>query len=235
MPNNKQQHEHIQTISSIGQKIHFLNVELSHDHGILHTKVYHDPATDEYELPNKFDYGKNNSSKLLQAALNYAVRCCSTEADFHDEGRHIRDCHLLRGFSKQFIRQNMIEFYEQFDVGKMCNEVFTVPYDDLRQRVLEHHQQQLTMKKQRQLERQHMLRIPYPSHWNIQLVNEIKNNLQEFIKSCFGDTETSFNANQIEMVPHPDVPVSMNDYLVDKKPPCRLLTLSENEKNKQRM
>jgi len=29
--------------------------------------------------------------------------------------------------------------------------------------------------------------------------------------------------------------MSMNDYLVDKKPPCRLLTLSESEKNKQRM
>ena len=172
MPNNEQQHEPIQMISSIGKKVHFLDVELSHDNGILHTKLYQDPVMDEYQLPMKFDFGNKNSAKLLQAALNYAVRCSSTEADFHQEGRHIRGCHLLRGFPTQFIRQGMIEFYVQFDVGRMCNGVFTVPYDDLRKRVLEHRQQQLTMKKQRQTERQHILHFLYPSHWDAQLVND---------------------------------------------------------------
>ena len=210
-------------------------MELSHDNGILHTKLYHDPVMDEYELPKKFDFGNKNLSKLLQAPMNYAVRCSSTEADFHQEGRHIRDCHLLREFPTQFIRQGMIEFYVQFDVGRMCNGVFTVPYDDLRKRILEHHQQQLTMKKQRQIERQHILRFPYPSHWDAQLVNEIKSYVRALLKGCFGMTETQVDAYQFEMVPRPDTPLCINDYLVDKKPPCRLLTLSESEKKKQHM
>ena len=234
IPSNEQQYEHIQIISSIGQKVHFLNVELSHDKGILRTKVYHNLGTDEHELPDKFEYGENKPSKLIQAAVIDAVRCCSAEDDFHEELRHLRHCHLLRGFSAQFVRQNMIEFFVQFHVGKMCNGVITVPYDDLRQRVLEHHQQQLTMKKQRQIEQENILRLPYPSHLDAQLASDIKRNIQELMKNVFG-SETESNTKEIEMVPRPDSPLSMNDYLVDKKPPCRLLTLSEREKNKQRM
>ena len=66
-------------------------------------------------------------------------------------------------------------------------------------------------------------------------MNEVKSYLRQLIKDCFGITEAQLDANKFEMVPRPDAPLSMNDYLVDKKPPCRLLTLSESEKNKQRM
>jgi hypothetical protein len=191
----QQQHGHIQITPCIANKVHFLNVELCHDNGLLHTKVYHDPATDEYELPSKFEYGTNKLSKLIQAALIYGVRCSSIEADFHDEVRHIRSCHLLRGFSAPFFKESMIEFYMQFDVGKISNGVFIVPYKDLRQRVLEYHQQQLVLKKQRQNESQNnILRIPYPSHWDSQLVADIKRNIQEMIKNCFGTIETQSNA-----------------------------------------
>ena len=48
-------------------------------------------------------------------------------------------------------------------------------------------------------------------------------------------TETQLDAKKFEMVPQSDAPLSMNDYLVHKKPPWRVLTFSESEKNKQCM
>ncbi|CAF1322746.1 unnamed protein product [Adineta steineri] len=232
---DNKQHEHIQINPFIGKKVHFHNVELSHNNGILHTKIYRDPTTDEYEVPNKFQYGTNKESKLIEAALIYAIRCSSIEADFHDEIRHIRKCYLSCDFSTEFVRQNMIEFFQKFDIGKICNGKVTVPYNDLRQRVLEYYQEQLTLKKQRQIEKQNILHILYPSHWNSQMVTDIKNNLQEVIKHCVGDNEAQSSMNKIEIVARPNSPISMNDYLIDKKPSCHLLTLSANDKTKECM
>ncbi|CAF4755972.1 unnamed protein product, partial [Rotaria sp. Silwood2] len=44
----------IQLKPFIGTSFHFLDVELSHDQGHLHTRIYHDPVMDQYQLPNQF-------------------------------------------------------------------------------------------------------------------------------------------------------------------------------------
>ena len=112
VPANNESRARMSITPSIGKCVRLLNVELRHDKGVLRTKVYHDPATNEYELPDKFEYQTRarRPSKLLHAALVHAVRCCSTEASFHEEMRHLRLCHLLLGFSLEFIRECMIQF-----------------------------------------------------------------------------------------------------------------------------
>ena len=135
----------INIMSSIGKRIYLLDVELRHDKGVLRTIVYHDTATDEFELPDKLEYQTRarQPSKLLHAALINAVRCCSTEADFYEEMRRLRLCHILRSFSPEFVRECMIHFFVQFDVAGVRYGKVIMHYDNLRQRVLDrHHQQQ---------------------------------------------------------------------------------------------
>ena len=229
-------HTRTTILSSIGKRVHLLTTELRQDQGVLRTKVYHDPATDEYELPDKFEYRTRarQPSKLLHAALIRAVRCCSTEADFQEEMRHLRHCHILRGFSPEFVRECMIKFFVQFDVAEIHHGKVVMPYGKLRQRVLDHHQQQqVALKMQRQAERTNVRRIRYPKSWDANVVALVKSTYVNILKDCIG-CDTTIKDEDIEMVPRPDTPLTMNDYLVDKKPPYRLLILSDNEKNKTR-
>ena len=221
-------------LSSIGKSVHLLTTELRQDKGVLRTKVYHDPATDEYELPDKFEYRTRarEPSKLLHAALIRAVRCCSAEAGFQEEMRHLQHCHILRGFSPEFVRECMIKFFVQFDVAEIHHEKVVMPYGKLRQRVFDHHQQ-VILKMQRQAERTNVRRIRYPKSWDANRVALIKSTYVNILKECIG-CDPTIKDDDIEMVPRPDTPLTMNDYLVDKKPPYRLLTLSDNEKNKTR-
>ena len=48
----------------------------------------------------------------------YAVRCCSNEVNFHNEGRrYMKFVYLLYGFSVDFIDHSIQEFYRQFHVS----------------------------------------------------------------------------------------------------------------------
>ena len=216
---------------SVGKCVHLLNVELRHDKGVLRTKVYHDPATNEYEVPDKFEYQTRarQPSKLLHAALLHAIRCCSTEAGFREEIRHLVLCHLLHGFSPDFVQECLVQFFTQFDATETRHGKVILLYDHLRQRVLDHHhQQQVAMEMQRQANRTSVRRIRYPKSWDAEAVAHFKATYMEMLKACLGGDST-MKEDDIKMVARPDSPLTMNDYLVDKKPPRRLLTLSKSE------
>ena len=73
-----EEHQRMPIIPSIGTMFHFLDAELSHDQGILYSKIYHNSMIDPYGLPNRFEDGTyHQPSRLLQAILIHAVRCCS--------------------------------------------------------------------------------------------------------------------------------------------------------------
>ncbi|CAF1156420.1 unnamed protein product [Didymodactylos carnosus] len=66
--------QHIQiTTLSIGTTFPFGDVVVYHAHGILHSKIYHDPRTDQYQLRNKCKHGTSQSARLLHARLIHAV------------------------------------------------------------------------------------------------------------------------------------------------------------------
>ena len=133
---------------SMGTTVHFLDVELSHVNGVLHTKLHRDPVTNESELRDRFAYQTGNLSRLFQAAFIDAVCCHSTEIDFHQEVRYVTHTYVSAGFSTASIKQCIQQFDRQFDVGEMRHGMRVVPYDKLRQRVFEHHQQQQVLKKE---------------------------------------------------------------------------------------
>ena len=189
---------------------------MSHDKGVLHTKLHRDPSTNEYKLRTKFPDRTRIPSRLFQATLLDAVCCNSSEIDFHQEARYISRSYLLAAFSATSIKQCIQQFEVQFnDTRAMHHEILVVPYNKLRQRVLEHHheqQQQRALKRQRHTERENIQRIPYS-------------------KSDHTDLTVS-KEEAVAMVPRPYSPLTMNDYLVDKKPLRHLLILHESERKK---
>jgi hypothetical protein len=211
----------------IGSTVHLLDLEVGHHQGNLCTKIYHHSKSDADELPNKFEYHTCGPSKLLQAALKRAVRCCSSETDFHREVRYMKNAHMLRGFSPAFGKQSIQDFYMQFDVGEKRDGVFTVPYDKLRQRVLEHDRQQAELKKQHEDQKRNIIRIPYPNHLDQQVAVDMKNDILHILQQGMSNRE-ALNDLQVECVPRPQTPLTINDYLVDKRPPLSLLTLPDS-------
>ena len=133
---------------SIGTTVHFFDVDISHDNGVLCTKLHRDPITNESELRDKFAYRTGNPSRLFQAAFIDAVCCNSAEFDFHQEARYITQTYVSAGFSAASIKQYIQQFDSQFDVVEMRDGIRVVPYDKLRQCVFEYHQQQQALKKE---------------------------------------------------------------------------------------
>ncbi|CAF4175225.1 unnamed protein product [Rotaria sordida] len=127
----------------IGTSFHFLDVELSHDNGHLHTRIYHDPVMDQYQLPNQFQTERSSClpSRLVQSMLMYAVRCCSSEQNFDYERCYLKLVYLLYGFSENFIDNCIEQFYKQFYAYDVHYLVDRIPYETLRRRVMKRHAQ----------------------------------------------------------------------------------------------
>ncbi|CAF1351295.1 unnamed protein product [Rotaria sordida] len=121
----------------IGTSFHFLDMEISHDQGHLHTRIYHDPVVDQYQLLNQFQAERSSClpSRLLQSMLMYAVRCCSNEQNFDYERLYLKLVYLLYGFSENFFNNCIEQFYKQFYACEVNYLVDRVPYETLRRRV----------------------------------------------------------------------------------------------------
>ncbi|CAF1358957.1 unnamed protein product [Rotaria sp. Silwood1] len=136
-------YQSIQIKPFIGTSFHFLDVELSHNKGHLHTRIYHDAVMDQYQLPNQFQAERSSClpSRLLQSMLMYVVRCCSKEQSFDYERRYLKLVYLLYGFSENFIDNCIEQFYKRFYACEVNYFVDRIPYETLRRRVMKRHAQ----------------------------------------------------------------------------------------------
>jgi len=217
--------------ATIGSSIHLLDLEISHYQGHLYTKIYHDSMNDNYNLPNTFNFQKYQTSNLLKAALKHAVQCCTNEKDFNDERRYLDLGHLLHGFPPDFIDKCMDEFYNELGIKTDTYFLYPIiPYKTLRQRVFDNYEQQIALKNQEHNanQQQNIIRIPYPDDWDTHMAVNIKNDLLNIVKDDSNNKEI-FDEIEIEMIPRPQTPLKINDCLINKRPPLRLLTLPDNE------
>ena len=85
---NSQFPQFIRPIISIGSTIHFRDIELCHNNGVLGTCVYHQPMFGDNILPSFLDVIQlpiQDTWKWLRAALLKAIRYCSDDESFHNE------------------------------------------------------------------------------------------------------------------------------------------------------
>ncbi|CAF1390223.1 unnamed protein product [Rotaria sordida] len=185
----------------IGTSFHFLDVEISHDQGHLHTRIYHDPVMDQYQLPNQFQAERSSClpSRLLQAMLMYAVRCCSSEESFDYERRYLKLVYLLYGFSENFIDNCIEQFYKQFYACEVSYLVDRVPYETLRRRVMKRHAQLVVLKNKWSKEIQIIQSLSYPNlDTDLSIMDYFKCQFFDLLKKCFL-FEPQFNENMIDI------------------------------------
>jgi hypothetical protein len=213
-PSTDEPHTPLRITPSIGTTVHFIDAELSHENGLLRTKLHRDPATIEHELRNKFAYRIHKPPTLFEAVLIDTVCCNSNEIDFHQEARYMARSYLMASFSMEALKRCIQQVDGQSGVGEKRRGPLFAPYDELRQRALEqHHQQQQALKKQRLTERENMLRITSPKTDKIDLtVVKVE--------------------EKVPRIPTYYRPLTINDYLADRKPPRYLLILQESDRNK---
>ncbi|CAF4625274.1 unnamed protein product, partial [Rotaria sp. Silwood2] len=217
----------------IGKTIHLLDLELNNNNGHLITKIYRDPKTDEYELPSQYQYHTNQSPALLKLALKHTLHCCTNRKDFDIDQEHIRLSHLLRGFSSEFIDQCMKEFCQDLDIKSHFVHTFnTMPYETLRKRIMNNYEKAHVLQQEGKKEKQNMIRVPYPDRWPKEMALKIKDDLLNILDDHVTNDNTLRDI-KFDFVPRPQTPLTINDYLVDKRPPLTLLTLPNNAQNQQ--
>ncbi len=222
---NEGQHPNISTIiPRIGTTIRFLDLEIEHKNGHLFTRMYRDPATDDYELPSVFHYHTCEPSSLLKAALYHAAHCCSDENDFHEERVHLQLSHIMHGYPSKFIFDCIDEFYNELGIATGTYILRPIiPYETLRQHVRHNYKERVALRQQKQ-QKQNGIRIPYPNDCDVQVAIDIKNKIINMFNSTSNNKE-ALNDIKFEFIPRPRTPLTMNDYLVDKRPPLRMLIL----------
>ena len=81
----------------------------------------------------------------------------------------------------------------------------------------------MALKTQQSDEKRKVIRIPYPNQCDAHMMETITNDLIHMLKVNSSNKE-AFNDILFELVPRPQTPLTVDDYLVDKRPPLRLLT-----------
>ncbi len=84
MSTHVRHHSSMRINTTIGSTVHFVDAYLSHDNGVLNTKVYRYPNTDDNSLPDIPNIPMCPNSRLLRAAFIRAAHCCSNAHDFSD-------------------------------------------------------------------------------------------------------------------------------------------------------
>jgi hypothetical protein len=230
MSTNVHHHHHAMRINTtIGSTVHFVDACLSHDHGELTTKVYHHPNTHNNALPEVPHVPMCPNSHLLRAALIRAARCCSNVRDYNDEQRRIQLSYHFEGSSHAFVEEFLQGFLMEFGSSSMVVPVSDpADYNSFRRRIIDFEQRKAELKAQRTISRKHKLTFQYPIDSDATIVSE----LQHILEATFRKDDkqrTGQPKQEFEMIPVHAQDLSSNDFLVDKRPPIRLLTLAERD------
>ena len=230
MPNDvRQHHPSIRINTTIGSAVHFVDAELSHDNGVLKTKVYHYPNSHDNSLPHIPHVPMCPNSRLLRAALIRAARCCSTMHDFNDEQRRIRLSYHFEGLPNVFVERCLGQFLNKFGSPSMALPISDpIDYISLRNRIIQYEQRQAELRAQRKISQKHKFIFKYPADWDAAQVSQLRRILEEtFLDRSEPTAEPPRQEFEMKLVGPQQL--STNDFLVDKRPLMRLLKLARSD------
>ncbi|CAF1330250.1 unnamed protein product, partial [Rotaria sordida] len=129
---NSQFPQPILNITHIGLRIHFRDILITNNNGILQTGVYHELMFDDNELLSSFpDIIQppiiQDTWKWLYAAFLKAFRYCSENDTFHEETDEIK-CQLIR-----HLQEKQVQFYEDLEklVARVSIDFLPRSFDEL--------------------------------------------------------------------------------------------------------
>lgn len=191
--------------STIGTKVNYLDVQISHIDGQLRTRINHDRDREPRTLPFLLDHPFPMYSTLIQACLIRAVLVGSKVSDFQAEHHDIERTFLKNGFTMQYIREHVEEFYEQFQALEWNNHWNPDNYKVLRQRVLHYDQERtarmISERKEEQMQSKWYLTSVQNGESLINLQRHIQRLWQFYI-----DNEPQLNDVKMEIIHRPKYP-----------------------------
>ena len=185
----------------------YLDVQLSHHNGLLHTQVYHDWRYEPYVLPYMYGGSSISTINILRTALIRAVLCCFQWEDFEEEQQYIETAFLFNQFSLTFIRKHIDEFFLLFGVMDLSIHRDQSTYNELRRYVRQFDQQQTEEKIQRCHERQKQcIWYIHSKLKGLALVNA-KRNVRQHVPTFLADN-LNIPGVKVEIVSVPDYPAT---------------------------
>jgi hypothetical protein len=212
------QHKHHLRLNIVcGSEANFLDVHMENDNGRLYTNVHHKLTTQPYVLPYVFGHAQVIYSNWLRAALVRAARYCSSVRGFDQERIYIEMTFLVNGYSLEFVRSRIKQFFFHYDVTVLNLNLDQVLYDTLRRRVFRQidQEQYLFEKNQTFKDSDHYYQAYYLFEWGPRRqFNKDFNEL--WIKFVKESRElTSINAKMVFQTKHQH---SLNALLARQKP-----------------
>ena len=213
----------------IGTTVHLDDAHLTHRQGVLHTQVYHYSHMNSNSMFRIHHEPTYSDGQSLRKELIRLVRCCSDVDDFHRERNLLQSVYPSHEAWTRFVEDNIREFLLEFNSPAWgCLVATQEEYAEFRVRVLEHHQQQIQLKQQREASNMNTLIFNYKAELDSATVDRLKQRLTTVYTECC-QNHAEWRETRFKLVPYHSRHVSSNDYLVDRRPPLRLLTLPKAE------
>ncbi|CAF2938990.1 unnamed protein product [Rotaria sp. Silwood2] len=112
-----QKYPNLSITTSIGKKVNYLDAQISQINGQLRTTINHDQDIEPRALSFISDHPPVMYSTLIQACRIRAALLCSKESHFHNERRDIQVIFVQNGYSIEFIREHVEQFFQDFHVS----------------------------------------------------------------------------------------------------------------------
>jgi hypothetical protein len=193
--------------TAIGKKVTYLDAQISHVNGKLHTRVHHDRDIEPRALPIISDRPPLIYSTLIHASLIRATLICSKVLDFQNECQDIQMIFRSNGFTFKYIQEHIEQFYRDFDVSDWKSDFSQRSYAKMRQQIIEDDQQRTAIKIKQRQEEQSAQKWYITSVLNGEALLDLQQDFNR-LWDYYIDKEPQFKNVNIEFIHRPYYPAN---------------------------
>lgn len=230
----------IEIETNMSSSVNYLDVTITNENGQLRTKVYHKPTAEPYYLPYTSDHPHRYHRNIPYSALLRAARLCSHVEDFNQERLRIEVSLLLSDYPPKMITNEFLRFFQVHNAEQLLKHLDQQVYHRLHQRVLCQ-----TASKSKKPERTLEELVKHPSVLEKKIydrsVKYIRYPFESGPKSQFHRAFMSWwqkyyqkpgsPVNNVKVRLIPKTNVSLENFLIRKKPSRAMLTRLEPTNN----
>ena len=226
--------------STINDTANFLDITTSNTNGQLKTFIYHKPSADPYYLPYTSDHPHRIHRNIPYTALIRAARLCTNLNDFHLERLRIQVSLLLNNYPPKFITNQFLRFFQVNKADTLITRFDEKVYHEL-------HHKLLYQPSKRELELKQTKTDPvlFPpalkqTPWNPRMMHlrhrfesgplsTFSQHLRTWWKKHYQYPGSAANRIQLRLIPKTNR--TLQNFLIRKKPPRRILTTMQPTAN----
>ncbi|CAF5147923.1 unnamed protein product [Rotaria sp. Silwood1] len=237
---NSQFPQPIWNITRIGSTIHFRDILITNNNGVLRIRVYHERIYDDYELLSSFpDIIQppimQDIWKWLRAAFLKAIRYCANQEIYLHELEEIKAQLNLHKLPDSIFNVAYNEILEDFGVPVVYEPFTRSPHDIMREHVFNYDRYRKAKNKERRRqgkrEQQNIFHLPHIPNLDGSTIAKIEQELNTILYQNFGDHRRMQHIS-IKLLQHTSSSLSPNELLVKKRSDIDYLTMSGYEKKK---